>query len=267
MKQITYLFRPYEIPEHVNEVTPAIYRRLLALSAGEYPGPDEEMDRLKESRVLLTLMGKNTAPDMLTPSARYEIDRLIEDGAVDGFFFKSADNGRKYIDLSTPLNKLPVYIHGEKEYKGPSDWLGDLTFGQFIEILNLMSSLGSDTTADDYIEVTQEVARIMYGIPAADSVPTLLLFHVPLLFKSVWHKIESGPVEIDGNMIDFRIIFRKSGNTKPDDKTGWNGILFEVATAGLFGPVEQVKQTPFWEVLLYLYKCKFEYIHQEKQSK
>lgn len=73
-------------------------------------------------------------------------------------------------------------------------------------------------------------------------------------------------MEINGKKIDFRIIFKSSGGSKPDDKTGWTGITFEVATAGLFGNVAQVEQTDMWTVLMYLYKCKFEYINEKRNQ-
>ena len=68
----------------------------------------------------------------------------------------------------------------------------------------------------------------------------------------------SGPVYIGGEAIDFRILFQKlaSEDRKADDKTGWTGIVFE-----------EVDDTPFWDVLLYLYKCKFEYLHQKRNKK
>ena len=42
------------------------------------------------------------------------------------------------------------------------------------------------------------------------------------------------------------------------------GIVFEVAASGVFGNKKEVDDTPFWDVLLYLYKCKFEYLHQKQ---
>ena len=74
----------------------------------------------------------------------------------------------------------------------------------------------------------------------------------------------AAPVEINGKKIDFRIIFKSSGGSRPDDKTGWTGITFEVASAGLFGNVSQVEAADMWAVLIYLYKCRFEYNHEKR---
>ena len=118
----------------------------------------------------------------------------------------------------------------------------------------------------DALDFYERIARILYHVPEEDKVPDLLLFHAPRLVVATWNIINRGPVEINGRSIDFRIIFRGSGKSKADDKTGWTGITFEVAAAGLFGDVEKVKATDFWSVLIYLYKCKFEYIEEMKNQ-
>jgi len=68
-------------------------------------------------------------------------------------------------------------------------------------------------------------------------------------------------------MVDFSIIFKSSGSRRPDDKTGWAGISFEIAAAGVFGNVSELDAAPFWAVLMYLYKCKFEYMHDKSNKK
>ena len=94
----------------------------------------------------------------------------------------------------------------------------------------------------------------------------ILAWHAPMLFLAVWKAIQSGPIEINGRDVDFSIIFRSSGPRRPDDKTGWAGITFEIATSGVFGNVAEVEASPFWSVLMYLYKCKFEYIHDKSKK-
>ena len=38
----------------------------------------------------------------------------------------------------------------------------------------------------------------------------------------------------------------------------------EVAKDGPFGPLNQVNESDFWDVLIYIYKVKFEYLHSKK---
>lgn len=173
-------------------------------------------------------------------------------GVIDSFFVKVGE--RISLDFTTPVNLLPEY----QGYSGPGDWLHGVSFGVFVECLTVLESLsGADET--EVAEGYEHIARTLYHIPETEAVPYLLAFHAPTLFASVWRAIQSGPIEINGKKIDFRIIFRSSGGSKPDDKTGWTGITFEVATAGPFGNVREVEATDMWAILIYLYKCKFEY--------
>jgi hypothetical protein len=87
-----------------------------------------------------------------------------------------------------------------------------------------------------------------------------------MFLMSVWKLIQTRPVEINGRKIDFRILFQGSVS-RADDHTGWTGITFEVAAAGLFGTVNDVEACDMWAVLIYLYKCKFEYLNDKTSQK
>ena len=121
-------------------------------------------------------------------------------------------------------------------------------------------------------EIFQDITLKLYRYKDPEkmpAVPSLLAIHAVNFFSAVWEMVLSGPVYIGGEDIDFRILFQKlaSEDRKADDKTGWTGIVFEVAASGVFGNKKEVDDTPFWDVLLYLYKCKFEYLHQKRNKK
>mgnify|MGYP000178678018 CR=1 FL=1 len=158
--------------------------------------------------------------------------------------------------FATCRNLLPEY----GSHKGPGDWLNGMTWGQFTECSILLCMLNEDNAE----EVCKQIARVMYDIPADAEVDMILTMHAPQLFGNVWQAIQSGPIEINGSALDLSIIFKATERSRPDDKTGWTGITLEVATAGLFGNVRELEQTDFWQVLVYLYKCKFEYLHEPK---
>ena len=160
-------------------------------------------------------------------------------------------------------------------WHGVGDMLNGLTFGNFCDCLDLLQqSKQAATEKDDPAinEIFQDITLRLYRykdpekIPA---VPSLLAIHAVNFFSSVWEMVLSGPVYISGEAIDFRILFQKLApdDRKADDKTGWTGIVFEVAASGVFGNKKEVDDTPFWDVLLYLYKCKFEYLHQKRNKK
>ena len=155
------------------------------------------------------------------------------------------------------------------------DMLNGLTFGNFCDCLDLLQqSKQAAAEKDDPAinEIFQDITLKLYRYKDPEktpAVPSLLAIHAVNFFSAVWEMVLSGPVYIGGEAIDFRILFQKlaSEDRKADDKTGWTGIVFEVAASGVFGNKKEVDDTPFWDVLLYLYKCKFEYLHQKRNKK
>ncbi|MCM1450670.1 MAG: hypothetical protein NC102_00205 [Clostridium sp.] len=253
MKTVVTRGKRLEIPECVGELTPKQYEyyAFLALMLGS-GAIDEKHFRV---RWMSYLLGMGMADYTILKSCHIA-EIKGQESAIDGFF----KGGR--LDFSATANLLPKY----RGYKGPGDWLEGVAFGEFVECLTLMEAAasGGEGEAD---EACRLIARKLYHIPDADKVPDMLAFHAPTLLSSVWKALQSAPVEINGRKIDFRIIFRGSGVVKPDDNTGWTGIIFEVAQAGLFGNVAQVEQTDMWAVLMYLYKCKFEYLNEVRNNK
>lgn len=261
METIKTRGKTVEIPVNVSELTPAQYEYYCFLAfalAGQIITPD--YFRIRWFSYLIGL-GKSD----FTILKQEHIDELeAQISAIDGYFVKEMIAGREriHLDFDTVVNLLPEY----KGYKGPGDLFQGVTFGEFVECYTVAESLdGTDNEA--MAEGCEHIARTLYHIPDTAPVPDLLTFHAPKLFASVWRAIQSAPIEINGKKIDFRIIFKSSGSTKPDDKTGWTGITFEVASAGLFGNVSQVEKADMWAVLIYLYKCKFEYLNEKRNSK
>ena len=154
------------------------------------------------------------------------------------------------------------------------DMLNGLTFGNFCDCLDLLQQSKQAAEKDEPAinEIFQDITLKLYRYKDPEkmpAVPSLLAIHAVNFFSAVWEMVLSGPVYIGGEAIDFRILFQKlaSEDRKADDKTGWTGIVFEVAASGVFGNKKEVDDTPFWDVLLYLYKCKFEYLHQKRNKK
>lgn len=257
MKSITTRSKQVEIPTAVDELTQAQYEYYcflaLALGAGTI---DPEYFRV---RWLSYLIGMGSSDySILRPEFIAELDAQV--AAVDSFFL-DGHPGRS-LDFNTTVNLLPEFAG----YRGPADWLDGLTYGRFVQCLTIFESLAY-TDARTVAEGYEEIARILYNIPEGVEVPGLLAFHAPTFFAAVWKAIQSGPIDINGRKIDFGIIFKNSGSRRADDKTGWTGITFEVASAGLFGNVKELEEADFWAVLLYLYKCKFEYLHDKDNHK
>lgn len=249
-----------EIATELEDLSPAQYLYFIALST-VYADSRVMTENDYRVRWLSYLSGLgNVDFTLLTDDRkRYYLDAMP---LTDGFFERRPD-GRLFPSFDTAANLLPE-IEG---YKGPGEWLEGMTFGEFTECVMTLGQI-SDMEGEDAYRAFGSVARVMYRIPAEEPVPEILHFHAPTLFRNVMKRIESAPVNINGEPIDFRIIFKSvGGKKKADDKTGWTGITFEVASSGIFGDLKGVENSDFWLVLLYLYRCKFEYIHTQNTRK
>ncbi len=254
MITLHYNGREFDAPASVDEMTPAQYeamlRSVLMLQAAEFAS-------IELRRALFAVLADIVVPlHFLRAELRQEIDAQLS--ALDGFFRMTPEGD--VLAWQSVQNLMPTH----QGFTGPGDLLEGVTFGEFVECLTIMEDV-PQTPAGAYA-VYERVARVLYHIPDDREVPSLLLIHAPALFGSVWAAIMEAPIEFNGKKIDFRIIFKNSGSGKPDDKTGWAGVTFEVAAAGLFGKVSEVEAAPFWEVLLYLYKCKFEYLNEMRKN-
>lgn len=238
-----------EIPGCVEELNIHQYERYLYLALALSSGMIDVAQA--RTRLISLLLGLSVNYTRMLPDIIEEIE--AQASAINEFF----DGERLIVD--TPKNLLPEY----EGYKGPADWLEGLPFGRFVEITAIIDSI-RDSSEVDATAGYASIARILYNIPLDKQVPPLLAAHAPLLFNSVWRLIQTQPLNINGNEIDFRIIFRSSGGSrKADDNTGFTGIMFEIAREGVFGPLKDVEACDFWKVMLYLYKCKFEYLHDK----
>lgn len=261
MIRITTRGKIVDVPQWIDELTPKQYRYYCVL-ASMLAASTINLDyfRIRWFSFLIGL--ERLDYTMLREEHLAELESQVDE-VMAGYIVRTGQPAPHDLRLNfdTPRNLLPE-IGG---HKGPGDWLNGVTFGEFVECAIIIETL-PNTQEEDLAEGYEAIARILYHIPETESVPGVLSFHAPMLFGNVWKKILNGPIDINGKKIDFTIIFKAAGPKRPDDKTGWTGITFEVATAGLFGDVNGVENSDFWAVMIYLYKCKFEYINDLKKQ-
>lgn len=256
MREVVARGRSVSVPECVSELSPEQYvyycRLSFAMAAGVLSVEDFRV------RWLSFLIGMGKAD--FTVLRREYVEQLeAQLSVVDGYLVRDGDSVR--LDFRTERNMLPEYRH----YRGPGDMLHGLTFGEFVECCTVAECLDLDDL-EASMEAYRHIARVLYHIPESEPVPQVLTFHAPMFFCNVWGAVQREPQLVNGRRIDFRIIFRKGPDSKPPDGTGWSGIIFEIASAGLFGDVSGVESADMWAVLLYMYKCKFEYLNEKKQK-
>lgn len=270
MEKFTYNNKTVEVPSFLDEVNSEQYRQFLILAVLMNRGTiTPGQFRVKW---LSFLLGMKTDYTMYRKDIVQELDGQLE--KLDGFF--SYTTGKEGERIVTPLLKTGRNLMQEfGNWHGVGDMLNGLTFGNFCDCLGLLQQckqVESDKDEPSIDEIFREFALKLYwyeGPEKMPAVPSLLAIHAVNFFSSVWEMILSEPVYIGGEAIYLQILFQKLAldDRKEDDKTGWTGIAFEVAASGVFGNKKEVDDTPFWDVLLYLYKCKFEYLHQKRNKK
>ena len=262
MVDIQFKGKTVAIPSTLEELSPDQYKGYLFLTVVLKRGIIEE-DGFKAKLMGILLGLKADITDYTKDIAESLIAQLDK---LDGFFID--DNGTRTPATSTGRNMLPEFA-GWKAKVG--DMLNGMTFGGFVEAVALMGEI-HDQGEDGQEEAFKNIARLMYQ-PAEqaqeEEPPVLLAIHAVTFFTAVFNQLTTDRVVINGQAIDFTLIFKSVPGlpTKPDDKTGWMGIAMEVASSGVFGPMKEVNDSPLWDVLLYLYRCKFDLFNDKTLRK
>lgn len=247
--------KSYEIPGVLDELSADQYKGYLFLAVMLRRGVLDEMGF--RAKLLAELMGLGVDITDYKPELA---DRLIAQlGVLDGFL---DENGPI---TATGRNLLPEFAGWTSKV---GDMLNGMTFGDFVEGLTLMGRLDEDEESQQ--TVLNELARLLYSPPedkADAEVPALVAVHTVTFFTSVFNMLRKEPIGISGEQINFSIIFKPVPGmpSKADDHTGWHGIAMEVASSGVFGTLKDVNGTPLWDVLLYLYRAKFDLLHERRK--
>lgn len=265
MQEITYKNITRQIPGELEELSPDQYYRYLELAIMMNTGKISPFEM--KCKLISLLLGIGCNFVMLKESSINELKDQLH--VLNGFFDIVETEDRVIYDakIRTGKNLLPLY----KGWKGPDDMLNDISFGQFVQCLNLVKAMEQARKAKDeeqVDEIMSEFGGVLYKIEDIKSKNTpavLICYHAYIFFCAVWELICTVPIPINGEDINFAILFQEQGEKRLDDKTGWIGISFEIASSGVFGNVKQINETSFWDVLLYLYKCRFESLHTKKQ--
>ena len=251
MRTITFRDKQLQIPESVDELSSEMYAVWLSLVLLRQKG----VITLAEMRTywLSRLLGLPLPYRQYVSSISSEAESHV--ACLEPFF-----SGHEPV-VASCRNLLPRY-KGWTSVAG--DMLDGLRFGPFIDSLAAIKLITLAQHDGDEAEVSRHmraVALALYTPPSPDAQPpSLLVSHAVLFFSTVWQHITEQPVCVNGEEIPFTILF-SGASSAADDHTGWQGIAFEVASQGVFGPMPSLREAPFWDVLLYLYKCRFETLH------
>lgn len=258
MKTIEYKGRTIQVPRCIEELTPAQYRRYLEIYLMSQN--DGDIYPWHTSKLLTLLLGERVDISMLPEECMH---KAMEHYSLTEPFMQRVPavtgqegEGRKRFVTSTGVNLLPEW----RGRKGPGAMLSGVSFGTFADCSVLVSILAKTTDESERLELMERIASMLYpqkdpGNPETDD---LLTLHACLFFRNVTNMIQNDPIEVNGELISFSILFRgNNGNRRKNDRTGWTGIAMDVAESGVFGTYAQVRDTDLWDVLLFLYRKAF----------
>lgn len=183
MRVIYYQNRQVNVPETLEELTPAQYYRYLEIATMA------NQHILSESGIRLKLLSLFLAlpVDMghLPPSTWKETLALLS--LTDPFVIREGKSFR--LDLSTGINLLPEW----NGFHGPEDMLNGVSFDTFCKCMALIRRMG-DEGGGDRDMILREFGKVLYtaGREGAEP-PILLCLHAYLFFmclpssgRSLW---------------------------------------------------------------------------------
>lgn len=242
------------VPESVDELNQAQYLRLLDLNfLFLNESTPSFIAQLKVLSVLLDLDA-----DLSVYPSWFQNEALQFIGLAEPFLREDGAG----LDLFTSRNLLPSY----RGFIGPGDLLDGTDFGTFCDAMSLMRTF-RDGDDEQHMWAMQKMGELFYRNGKGEQPPAEVCYHACLLFMNVFRVLTTEPVNLNGEDLDFRILFESSGRKKADDRSGWAGVAMDVAESGVFGTYQQVRETSMWDVLLFLYRKKFQSDHEKRREK
>jgi len=193
---------------------------------------------------------------------------------IDSFFDVSEE---KYtVKLNFQHNPMEIIKPMFDTHHGPSDYFKNVTFGQYLDGLNLYfeyathkeAHLLNMLLATFYLpkynpETVEKEAKKLEKYPIGYAYGMFTFFGAFQLF------INDTQVSWEGKTIDLTILYKEIGpeGYKSDiPSLGMKSVAYQLAETGVFGDYEKVRNTPLWEVILRLYDMRKRDIDNYKQE-
>lgn len=270
------------LPSDVDELTPEQYLFYLDLALEQLTGEiTDPMEIKRKLFVHFTDLKPSAKMEFYSPEEQEEIWVALTEkiNLLDSFFDIENENGNTVYNLhiKSGVNLLPIW----KGLTGPADMLSNITWGDFVNCLNAMKLISLAQAEEDVEEIqsnTIELFQTLYKPENRNTkyktrntkrdIPDTVLYHALTYFSYVYELITTVPIPINGEELDFSIIWKGDGDDEEQnkqDKSGWAGILFSIAETGIFGRTADVNNTELYDVLMYLYSRKMQAIAEKKQ--
>lgn len=202
------------------------------------------------------------------------------------FIFRE-QNGQQLFEYSRVGNVMPVIRKRLSRMFGPAEALFNMTFGEYMVAFDFFRRYVDHKDVNDLNKLCAVLYRpkrsgkvdndIRVEFNANECVRRAKWWRrIPLedkyiiysWFSSCDNFFKTGEIEVDGQRISFRGLFKQvGGNEFGERDLGLTGILLSVAESGTFGTLEDVNRTNLYTVLLKLYHWYLEHKQMEQKTK
>lgn len=281
--ELPHTKRRLYLPENLGECTDQQYAEACYLiykyqhGLLEYPDFRVEMIykllNLKKGKGKLV---KSEVEDM--DSNIYMLSKFIDS------FFNQDEEGRRVIKMDYLHNHSRTIRDAFRKWYGPADGFDDVSFGQYLDALNIFGLLEKEIThellfrlmAIFYTQKNLITRKIEKYNPEKAKENYKHFRHVYfgrvygffLFFASFQRYLTSAKVYYEGKELDLSILF--SGDVKEKSDIPGIGMLsigFQLSESGVYGPYQELRERNMWEVLIRIYDIRKRDLDYEAQKK
>lgn len=277
-----------EIPEaninltYPSELSECNYLQYINMSSllFKYASGEITLEYLKHQAVYFLLnLKKSITTNQITDLVKFSNIDLIAQSLES--FFEVNDQGEKTIKqyfIHNPIEK----VHGVfKSFYGPSNEFNNVTFGEYIDAQELFYDF-IDTKDINYLYLLfatfyrgrRNVISRMLNYRADKRVkynpdrtvklanqfkhqPIGVVYGFFLLFTSFQKYLSTAKIYVQSEEIDLSILYKPFPESSKYKSTlpsiGVKSTLYSIAQSGIFGTLEKVRSTPFWEIMIRMY--------------
>lgn len=263
-------------PSDIDELTPDQYLFYVDLAFQYFNGSIKDVSEVKRRLfVYLTDLKVSGKMNFYLPETKEAIWSAVATyiDLMDSFFDIEVSETGKSFRMHTECVRqlLPRW----KQFSTYSDIFEQMKWGEFRKCCDLFKMIKVETDRGNDVQADELVKELFFTLYVSKKkpnpkqlIPESVLFHALNYFSYIYHLVTTTPIEINGEEIDFSILWDDEDKNKSSEpnKLGWNSIHFELSEKGVFGNAEQADKEKFINVFLWMYKQRMDAIDMEKRT-
>lgn len=274
--ELPHTKRKLYLPEELGECTDQQYVEACNLiykhQYGKLEYPDFRVEMIYKLLNLKKGKGKLVKSEVEDMDSNiYMLSRYIDS------FFNQDKEGRRIIKMNYLHNHSKTIRDAFRKWYGPADGFDDVTFGQYLDALNIFGLLEKEITH----ELLYRLMAIFYQgknrkyDPETSKENYKHFRHVYfgrvygffLFFASFQQYLTSARVYYEGKELDLSILFSGDVKEKSDiPGIGMLSIAFQLSESGVYGPFQELRERNMWEVMIRLYDIRKRDLDYEAQK-